>query len=140
MSVKESKLGAPIELVGRLMLALLFVVEGYGKIGSSSNVENYMSQYGVDPRLLPLVILTELGGGVLISLGAFSRLTSIALAGFCILTAIFFHRGADAAVDFQKNVAIAGGFLVLAVNGAGAWSLDAVRRTKRGLPRSPEAE
>jgi putative oxidoreductase len=125
MSVRELELAAPVALAARLMMALLFVVEGIGKMGSYPDVQNYMSQFGVDPRLLPLVILTEFGGGILITLGAFSRLASIALAGFCILTAVFFHRGADAVVEFQKNLAIAGGFLVLAANGPGAWSLDA---------------
>ena len=120
-------------LVGRLLLTSLFVREGYGKIFDYAGVQDYMAQFGVSPSLLPLVILTELGGGLLVAFGGFTRAAAIALAGFALLTAWFFHRGddADAMIAFQKNLAIAGGFLVLAANGAGAWSLDALVRARR---------
>jgi uncharacterized membrane protein YphA (DoxX/SURF4 family) len=51
--------------------------------------------HGVDGRLLPLVILTELGGGLLVLFGLKTRWAAIALFGFCLLTALFFHSGAD---------------------------------------------
>jgi putative oxidoreductase len=86
-----------------------------------------MQAHGVDGRLLPLVILTELGGGLLVLVGLKTRWAAIALFGFCLLTALFFHSGADQAIQLQKNVAMAGGFLALALLGPGAWSLDAWR-------------
>ena len=59
--------------------------------------------------------------------GLWTRWAAIALSGYCLLTALIFHMGADQAIQFNKNIAMAGGFLALAVLGPGAWSLDAWR-------------
>src|SRR5882757_1776719 len=96
-------------------------------IAGYAGVADYMQAHGVDGRLLPLVILTELGGGLLVLFGLKTRWAAIALFGFCLLTALFFHSGADQAIQLQKNVAMAGGFLALALLGPGAWSLDVWR-------------
>ena len=106
------------------MLAYIFIVEGFGKIMDYAEVAAYMRDHGVASALLPLVILTELGGGLLVLFGLKTRWAAIALAGFCLLTALFFHLAADQTIEFQKNVAMAGGFLVLATFGPGAWSID----------------
>ena len=116
---------APLLLVARAMLAYIFIVEGVEKIGGYAGVGEYMQAHGVSPTLLPLVILTELGGGLFVLFGFKTRWAAIALCGFCLLTAIFFHAGADQAIQMQKNIAMAGGFLALALAGAGAWSVDA---------------
>src|SRR6478752_5588917 len=122
-----SRWAGPLGLLARAMLAYIFIVEGIGKIGGYAGVAEYMQAHGVDGRLLPLVILTELGGGLLVLFGLKTRWAAIALFGFCLLTALFFHAGADQAVQFQKNVAMAGGFLALALLGPGGWSLDGWR-------------
>jgi putative oxidoreductase len=109
------------------MLAYIFIAEGVGKIANYSGVVGYMQANGVDGRLLPLVILTELGGGLLVLIGLKTRWAAIALFGFCLLTALFFHLGADQAVEMRKNIAMAGGFLTLAIYGPGAWSVDGWR-------------
>jgi putative oxidoreductase len=109
------------------MLAYIFIVEGAGKIAGYAGVAEYMQAHGVDGRLLPLVILTELGGGLLVLFGLKRRWAAIWRSGFCLLTALFFHTSSDQAIELQKNVAMAGGFLTLAILGAGAWSLDAWR-------------
>lgn len=118
---------APLDLAGRILLALIFITAGYGKIGGYEGTAGYMESMGVPGALLPLVILTELGGGIAIVLGLFTRPVAVALAGFSILSGIIFHAGADQMqqIMFAKNLAIAGGFLVLAAHGAGAWSIDA---------------
>jgi putative oxidoreductase len=90
-----------------------------------------MEQHGVSSALLPPVILTELGGGLLVLFGLLTRWAAIALAGFCLLTGLFFHIGADQAIQLQKNIAMAGGFLALATVGAGPWSVDGWRARGR---------
>ena len=122
-----SRWAGPLGLLARAMLAYIFVIEGAEKITGYAGVADYMQSNGVDGRLLPLVILTELGGGLLVLFGLWTRWAAIALSGYCLLTALIFHIGADQAIQFNKNVAMAGGFLALAVLGAGAWSLDGWR-------------
>ncbi len=114
----------PIVLLARAMLAYIFVIEGFGKIMNYADVGAYMREHGVAPALLPLVIATELGGGLLVLVGLKTRWAAIALGGFCLMTALFFHLAADQTIELQKNVAMAGGFLVLATFGPGAWSID----------------
>lgn len=126
---------APIALVGRLGLATIFLVDGWGAINHAADVAAYMRANGVNGGLLPLVILTEIGGGLMVLAGFLTRWAAIALAGFCILTAALFHTGSDdigEAIHFQKDLAMAGGFLVLAAFGPGAWSLDAWRVRRGG--------
>jgi putative oxidoreductase len=125
-------LAPPLMVVARAMLAYVFILEGWGKIQDYAGVVQYMEQAGVDGRLLPLVILTELGGGLCVLFGLVTRYAAIALFGFCILTAIIFHKGADQAIEFEKNIAIAGGFLTLAVFGSGPWSIDSWLARARG--------
>lgn len=121
---------APTDLAGRVMLSVLFIVAGYGKIGGYDGTAGYMESMGVPGALLPLVILTELGGGIAILLGLFTRPVAVALAGFSVISGLIFHGGADqmSQIMLMKNIAMAGGFLVLAANGAGAWSIDAKLR------------
>ena len=64
---------APIALAGRLALAYVFIVEGHDKIADMAGTAAYMQSNGVDPRLLPLVIATELGGGLLVVAGLGAR-------------------------------------------------------------------
>ena len=89
-----------------------------------------MESQGVPGALLLPTILLEIGGALAIIAGWQTKLVALALAGFSLLAGILFHGNfADQMqqILFLKNVAIAGGFLFLAANGAGAWSLDARR-------------
>jgi putative oxidoreductase len=126
-------------LAGRSALALIFVLSGAGKLAAYAGTQQYMESAGVPGTLLPLVILAELGGGLAVIAGLFTRVSAAALAAFSIVAAVLFH--ADFAdqnqmIHFMKNVSIAGGLLLLAAHGAGAWSLDALlaRRNGRGAP------
>ena len=118
------RFAGPIVLLSRAMMTYIFIVEAVGKITSYAGVADYMREHGVAPALLPLVILTELGGGLLVLVGFKTRWASLALAGFCLLTAVIFHLASGETIEFQKNLAMAGGFLLLAVFGPGAWSID----------------
>ena len=114
-------------LVGRLLLAFMFIQAGYGKIGGFAGTQQYMAAAGVPGLLLPLVIALELGGGILIAIGYQTRLMALALAGFTLLAALLFHFNLGdrmQALLFWKNITIVGGFLMLFANGAGAWSVD----------------
>lgn len=114
-------------LVGRVLLALMFVMAGWGKIGGYAGTQGYMEAMGVPGFMLPLVILLELGGGLAIMLGLFTRSLSVLLAGFTLMAAFIFHYQPAEQMQmlmFMKNVS-AGGFLALAAAGAGAFSLDA---------------
>lgn len=122
-------------LVGRVLLATIFVIEGWLKVADYAGTIAYMETNGVSSLLLPLVILTELGAGLFVAFGLFTRWAAVALAGFCLLTALFFHMSPDQAVHFYKNLAMAGGFIVLAGFGPGAWSLDARLLAGRGTGR-----
>jgi putative oxidoreductase len=113
--------------VGRLLLASLFILEGWSKIRGYEAAAAYMDRYGVPALLLPAVIALELGGGLMLAVGWRTRLASFALAVFCIAAAVLFHNqlgDRGQLLHFEKDLAIAGGLLVLAVAGAGRWSLD----------------
>ena len=123
-----------IDLAGRLLISFIFIFSGWGKITAYSGTAAYMASHGVPTVLLPLVILTEFGGGLLIAVGYQTRLVAFLMAGFTLLTALFFHfNPGDQAqmINFMKNLSIAGGFLFLFVNGAGEWSLDGLGKKNR---------
>jgi putative oxidoreductase len=115
------------DLAGRVLLALLFLLSGLGKLGAYSATAAYMSSAGIPGALLPLVIATEVLGALAVILGWKTRLAAFLIAGFSLLSAISFHRNfADQMqmIQFLKDVSIAGGFLVLVTNGPGRWSID----------------
>lgn len=114
-------------LAARLLLALIFIVAGWGKLQDPAGTAGYMSTVGLPAFLVWPTILLELGGGILILIGFQTRIVALLLAGFCVLSGALFHNNfADQmqAINFLKNLAIAGGFLSLVLNGAGGWSLD----------------
>lgn len=111
---------------GRIFLALIFLMSGINKITQYSGTQGYMDAMGVPGALLPLVIMTEVLGGLAIIFGWKAKWAALLLAGFSILSAILFH--ADFAnqaemINFMKNIAIAGGFLMIFVHGPGAYAL-----------------
>jgi putative oxidoreductase len=123
-----------LSLLGRAGLALIFIISGWGKIAGYAATQQYMEAMGVPGALLPLVIALELGGGLAILAGAFTRWIAIAIALFSIASAALFHADfADQmqAISFWKNLAMAGGFFVLAANGPGGLSFDAFRARRQ---------
>jgi putative oxidoreductase len=115
------------ELAGRVLLAVLFLLSGLGKLGAYSATAAFMSSAGVPGALLPVVIATEVIGSLAIMLGWKTRIVAVLLAGFSLLTAIVFHHNfADQMqmIQFLKDISIAGGLLLLVAKGAGPLSID----------------
>lgn len=116
-------------LAGRLLLAYLFIVAGYGKIGGFAGTAKFMASKGMPMVEVLLVgtILIELIGGLMLAIGWKARLAAWAIFLFIIPTTIIFHPvWADASqmIQFNKNLAIMGGMLYVAFMGPGKLSLD----------------
>ncbi len=124
-------------LLGRLLLSALFLHEAWSKVSGYAMTLAYMQAFGVPGQLLPLAVAFELGCGLLILFGYQTRIAALLLAGFCVATAVLFHtRFADRnqLLHFEKDLAIAGGFLIVFAQGSGAWSLDALKQRKDRRP------
>ncbi len=113
-----------IPTAARVLLAVLFVLAGYGKIAGYDGTMGYMASQGVPGMLLPLVIALELGGGLLLVVGFQTRWVALALALFTVAASLIFHIGDGQMTMFLKNMAITGGLLLVYVHGAGPLSLD----------------
>jgi putative oxidoreductase len=128
----ESSVQKFAELAARILLAALFLISGLNKIAQYSGTVGYMESMGVPGQLLPVVIAIEVLGALALIVGWKTRIVASVLAGFTVVAAVVFHgklSDPQQFVHFLKNVSIAGGFLVLIVNGAGPLSLD--RRATR---------
>ena len=127
-------MNASLALLGRIGLSLIFIISGWGKIAGYAGTQQYMEAVGLPGALLPLVIALELGGGLAILTGAFTRWIALALAVFSLASAALFHADfgdVAQATNFWKNAAMAGGFLMLAAHGAGTLSLDHLWNQRR---------
>jgi len=119
---------ATLSLLARIGLAAIFIMAGLNKIGGYEGTAGYMESMGVPSILLPAVIALEVLGGIAIVVGFLTRLAAFGLTVFSIAAALLFHFNfADQMqfILFWKNIAIAGGFMLLMANGAGALSVDA---------------
>lgn len=127
----------PLALLGRIMLAILFITSGFGKIGGFEGTAGYIASKGLPMAsvVAALTIVIELGGGLAILFGFFTRWVALALAVFTVLAGLIFHaywavppeQVMNVQIHFWKNISIAGGFLILAAFGPGGISLDAKR-------------
>jgi len=118
--------------IARILMAQIFLMAGLSKIGAYAGTQGYMDSMGVPGALLPLVIALEVGGAIALIVGFQTRWVAFGLAGFSAISAVIFHANfADQMqmIMFMKNWAIAGGLVLLAVHGAGHFSLD--NRVKR---------
>ena len=132
-------------LVARVLLSAIFIAAGVEKFGNIAGTAGYIASVGL-PAPTALAWLSgifETVTGIAILVGFMTRYAAWALAAFCVFTAVMFHSGPINIPDFpaaangmltmmnqimmMKNLALAGGFLVLSVAGAGAWSVDARR-------------
>jgi len=128
---RKETLFASAALVGRLLVASLFMLEGLSKIRGYDLAVAYMERFAVPSALLPLAILLELGGALLLAIGWQARLAALALAIFSILAAVLFHANfsdRNQVLHLEKDLAIAGGLLVLFAFGPGKYAIKARKR------------
>jgi putative oxidoreductase len=113
-------------LAGRAMLAAMFIIAGFNKVGAYAGTQAYMESVGLPGMLLPAVIVLEVLGGLAILIGFQTRIAAALLAGFTVLAAIIFHSDFSQPMQsilFTKNIAIAGAFLLLVAQGPGQWAI-----------------
>lgn len=114
-------------LAGRVLIAIMFIMAGYSKIGGYEGTQGYMESMGVPGSLLPAVIALELLGGIAVLIGYQTRIAAFLLGGFTFLAAIIFHSDFSQQMQmilFMKNLAISGAFLLLFVHGPGQWAVN----------------
>ena len=120
--------------LGRLLLASIFLISGFGKIAAPAATIGYIASTGAPfPTIgYAIAVAVELGGGLLILLGYQARIVAGVMAVFAVATAFMFHHAfgdQNQMIHFLKNIAIAGGFVQIVAFGAGSFSLDARTRS-----------
>ena len=120
-----------LQPLGRIMLALIFILAGIGKIADPAGNMSFMQSAGVPGLLLWPTIALEVLGGLAIAVGFKTRYAAFALAVFSVAAAFIFHRNFGDQMQmimFLKNIAMAGGLLLLATSGVTAYSLDSKKK------------
>ena len=115
------------DLVGRIFISLVFLLSGFNKIGNYEGTIGWMESFGMPGIFLIPAIILEVGAPMLIIIGYKVKISAALLSLFCIATAVIFHNDFSNQmqfISFMKNIALAGGFLFLVVNGAKHFSLD----------------
>jgi putative oxidoreductase len=121
-----------LDLIGRILMSAIFVVVGLQQMLNLEATRAYMDLHGVLSAFLPVAIALELLGAVAIILGYWTRIFAFLLAAFSIATAFLFHDDLANLMElelFLRDIAMAGGMLVLCAHTPGEWSLDARRGT-----------
>ena len=123
-------------LIGRILIVLIFLQSGIGKIENFGGTVQYMASYGMPYTNFFLVgaIFFELVGSATVILGYFARFGALLLLIFLIPTTLIFHSNfADQVqmIMFMKNVSMLGGCLIVLASGAGRFSLDSLLRSKK---------
>lgn len=127
----------PLSLIGRLLIALMFLPAGWGKLTGFAGSVAYTASGGIPmPEVATAVaLIVEIVGSLALIFGFGTRWAALALAFFTLVASFFYHKYWGVPAEqvmvtqllFFKNMAIVGGLLTLAAWGAGAWSLDAKR-------------
>jgi putative oxidoreductase len=129
MSTSSSNAAGAVPLLGRVLLAIIFVASGLGKLAAADATQGYIASVGLPLPLLAylVAVVVELGGGVLLLIGYRTRFAALALAIFSVVAgALFHHALADQNqfIHLMKNIAIAGGLLQVVAFGPGLLSVD----------------
>ena len=115
------------DLTGRVFISGVFLLSGFNKIVNYDGTVGWMESFGLPGFLLIPAIILEILAPILIIIGYQTKIAAGALSLFCLATAIFFHTDFSDQMQFiafMKNLALAGGFLFLVVNGAKGYCLD----------------
>ncbi len=115
------------DLIGRVFISGIFLLSGYNKIVNYDGTVGWMESFGLPGFLLIPAIILEILAPLLIIIGYQTRIAAGVLSLFCIATAVIFHTDFSnqmQLIAFMKNIALAGGFLFLVVNGAKGFCLD----------------
>ena len=123
-----------VELIGRILLSALFLIEGIGKISMQEDVMMYMENYGIPGILFIPAVILEILFPLLLIVGYKTKLAAFVMALFTFTVAIIFHTDFSKGMEmvfFLKDLAIAGGFLMIFVYGANKISLDHFLKSKR---------
>jgi len=120
-----------LDLLSRIFISLLFLINGYFKIINYDATLEWMEGYNVPGILLIPAIILEFAAPILIIIGYKTKIVAFLLAAFCMTTALIFHTDFSSQIQitsFLKNIALAGGFLLIVVNGAKKYSLDNIKK------------
>ena len=123
-----------IEFIGRLLLSALFLIEGFGKISKQEDVIMYMENYGVPEILFVPATVLEILFPLLLIAGYKTKWAASVMALFTFTVAIIFHTDFSEGMQmifFLKDLAIAGGFMIIFVYGPGKISLDHYFKSKQ---------
>lgn len=115
------------DLIARISISILFLLNGIFKINNYEGTVGWMESFGLPGILIFPAIILEIVGPILIIIGYQTRIAAAALSLFCVATAIIFHNDFSDQIQltaFLKNIALAGGFLFLVINGAKGYCLD----------------
>jgi putative oxidoreductase len=127
-----------VALISRILMCLLFVLGGWGKLTGAAATQAMFAKQGLPmvEAAWALAVCVELGGGLALLIGLFTRPIALILAVWCVITALIAHtnladRGQE--INFFKNMAMTGGLLYVVLFGARAWSVDAWRLGRRRM-------
>ena len=124
-----------VEFFGRLLISALFLIEGFGKISIQDNVIMYMEDYGVPGIFFLPALILEILFPLMLIVGYKTKWAASVMALFTFAVAIIFHTDFDEGMQmifFLKDIAIAGGFMIIIVYGPGKISLDHYFKSKKG--------
>ena len=116
-----------IQVLGRILLSIIFLIEGMNKIFNYESTIEYMENFNVPEYLAIPAIIVEILFPLLLIVGYQTKISALVLAIFTLATALIFHTDFTSQMQltsFLKNIAITGGFLIIFVNGAGKYSID----------------
>ena len=116
-----------VEILGRILLSAIFLINGIGKIFNYERTIQYMENFDVPGYLIIPAITVEILFPILLIIGYYTKFSALVLSLFTLVLAVIFHTDFSnqmQLMSFLKNIAIAGGFLIIFVYGPGKYSID----------------